>query len=124
MSPNVHFAYMALWIAHPLLQGTLAAIMLWRKLYRTFPYFFAYVVFQLIAFAVTFPLREQRFYAIFFVSYWVSTAISVLLGFLVIREIFLDVFRPYHTLRDLGSVLFKWAGLVMLMVAGVRTICW
>jgi hypothetical protein len=37
----------------------------------------------------------------------------------VIHEVFLDVFRPYHTLRDLGSVLFKWAGLVMLMVAGV-----
>jgi hypothetical protein len=119
MSPNVHLAYTALWVAHPLLQGTLAAIILWRKLYRTFPFFFAYVVFQIIAFAVTFPFRDLRFYAILFVSYWVTTAVSVVLGFLVIREIFLDVFRPYHTLRDLGSVLFKWAGLVMLMVAGV-----
>jgi len=43
----------------------------------------------------------------------------VVLGFKVIHEVFLDVFRPYHTLRDLGSVLFKWAGLVMLMVACV-----
>jgi hypothetical protein len=119
MSPNVHFAFLALWITHPLLQGTVAAIMLRRKLYRTFPYFFAYVVFQIIAFAVTFPFRDDRFYQIFFNFYWFTTAISVVLGFLVIREVFLDVFRPYHTLRDLGSVLFKWAGLVMLMVAGV-----
>jgi hypothetical protein len=110
---------MALWVAHPLLQGTLAAVILWRKLYRTFPFFFAYVVFQIIAFAVTFPFRADRFYQLFFNFYWFTTAISVVLGFLVIREIFLDVFRPYHTLRDLGSVLFKWAGLVMLMVAGV-----
>ena len=39
--------------------------------------------------------------------------------FKVIYEVFLDVFRPYHTLKDLGSVLFMWAGLVMLLVAGV-----
>ena len=119
MSLNLHFANMALWLAHPLLQGTLVAIMLWRKLYRTFPFFFAYIAFQIVSFAVTFPLREDRFYRLFFDFYWLTTAVSVVLGFFVIREIFLDVFRPYHTLRDLGSVLFKWAGLVMLMVAGV-----
>jgi len=40
----------------------------------------------------------------------------------VIHEAFLDVFRPFHTLRDLGTVLFKWAGLVMLLVAGVVSV--
>jgi hypothetical protein len=93
--------------------------MLWRKIHRTFPVFFAYIVFQILVFAITFPLRGVRFYTVFFYVYWATTAISVILGFKVIHEVFLDVFRPYHTLRDLGSVLFKWAGLVMLMVAGV-----
>ena len=51
--------------------------------------------------------------------YWSTTAVSVGLGFKIIHEIFLDIFRPYHTLKDLGSVLFKWAGLVMVLVAGV-----
>jgi hypothetical protein len=37
----------------------------------------------------------------------------------VIHEVFLDVFRPFHTLRDLGTVLFRWAALVMIMAAGV-----
>ena len=32
------------------------------------------------------------------------------------------MFRPFHTLRDLGTVLFKWAGLVMLLVAGVVSV--
>jgi hypothetical protein len=41
------------------------------------------------------------------------------LGFMVIHEIFLDIFRPYHTLKDLGSVLFRWAALVMLLMACV-----
>jgi hypothetical protein len=37
----------------------------------------------------------------------------------VIHEIFLDVFRPYHMLKDLGTVLFKWTGLVMLLVSAI-----
>jgi hypothetical protein len=119
MSPTANFAYNALWFAHPTLQASLVGIMLWRKLHRTFPIFFVYVVFQIVVFAITFPLQSPRFYAIFFYLYWATTAVSVVLGFRVIHEVFLDVFRPYHTLRDLGSVLFKWAGLVMLMVAAV-----
>jgi hypothetical protein len=117
MSPNTQLAFNALWLAHPLFQSMVVAIMLWRKLYRSFPFFFSYVAFQIVAFAITFPLRDQ--YRVFFAAYWAESAVSVILGFFVIREVFLDVFRPYHTLRDLGSVLFKWAGLVMLMVAGV-----
>jgi hypothetical protein len=122
MSPNVHLAYDALWFAHPTLQAALVAVMLWRRLHRTFPIFFTYVVFQIVAFALTFPFRDGRYYEILFYSYWATTAVSVILGFKVIHEVFLDVFRPYHTLRDLGSVLFKWAGLVMLMVAAVMAI--
>src|SRR6266478_8896339 len=119
MSLNANFAYEALWFAHPLLQAAVAGMMLRRKLNRTFPWFFTYVVFQIAVFALTFPLRDARFYPIFYYVYWGTNAVSVILGFRVIHEVFLDVFRPYHTLRDLGSVLFKWAGLVMLMVAGV-----
>jgi hypothetical protein len=119
MTLNAKFAYDALWFAHPLLQAAVAGMMLRRKLHRTFPAFLTYIVFQIAVFALTFPLRDPRFYPIFYYVYWGTNALSVILGFRVIHEVFLDVFRPYHTLRDLGSVLFKWAGLVMLMVAGV-----
>jgi hypothetical protein len=119
MSPNVQLAYYALWFAHPAFQLAVLGLMLWRKLHRTFPVFFSYIAFQIAAFALTFPLQAQgeRFYSAFFKVYWATSVISVVLGFGVIHEVFQDVFRPYHTLRDLGSVLFKWAGLVMLMVA-------
>ena len=53
----------------------------------------------------------------FFYSYWLCSAVSLAVGFKIIHEIFLDVFRPYHTLKDLGSVLFRWGALVMLLVA-------
>jgi hypothetical protein len=98
--------------------------MIRRKLYKSFPFFFAYVVAQILIFATLYPIyrpaaHDLFFNELFFYAYWATTAISVLLGFKVIHEVFVDIFRPYHTLRDLGSVLFKWAGLVMLLVAGV-----
>jgi hypothetical protein len=106
-----------LWIANPALELPLAAAMVWRKLHRKFPAFFAYIIFQLINFAVLFPIHQYGDYVLYFYSYWIGAIITLGLGFKVIHEVFLDVFRPYHTLKDLGTVLFKWAALVMLFVA-------
>jgi len=116
MIPNLQ---LMLWLAQPVLQCGVAAAMFWRKLHRTFPVFFAYTVFQALAFCVLFPLYSWGDYTIYFATYWSCQAVSLILGFKIIHEIFLDVFRPYHALKDLGSVLFKWAALVMLLVAGV-----
>src|SRR6202049_3043929 len=92
-----------------------------RGQHREFKFFFSYVVAQILTFAVICPTFLYSHSAYFYIS-WFSTAISVALGFKVIHEAFLDVFRPFHTLRDLGTVLFKWAGLVMLLVAGVVSV--
>jgi hypothetical protein len=114
-----HEAQLVLWCAHPVLQLGVAGVMVRRKLYRRFPVFFRYVLCQVAIFAALFPVYLSGSYKPFFYGYWISAAISLVLGFLVIQEIFLDVFQPYHTLKDLGAVLFKWAGLVMLLAAGV-----
>ena len=121
MSEKIKILYYALWLAHPVLQTVIAIAMLRRGQHREFKYFFAYVVTQIVTFAVLFPTWRYFNSASFYVS-WITTAISVALGFKVIHEAFLDVFRPFHTLRDLGTVLFKWAGLVMLLVAGVVSV--
>jgi hypothetical protein len=122
MSDQTTILHNALWIAHPLLQAGIAATMLRRRLHLQFKCFFAYVVAQILTFSLIFPSYVSHNYTTYFYLYWTTTAIGVLLGFLVIHEVFLDVFRPFHTLRDLGTVLFKWAGLVMLLVAGVVSI--
>src|SRR5437660_9556348 len=122
MSEKVRILYYALWIAHPLLQTGIAVVMLRRQMHRKFKFFFAYVVTQILTFALIFPAFLRQEYSTYFYLYWFSNAISVVLGFKIIHEIFLDVFRPFHTLRDLGTVLFKWAGLVMLLVAGVVSV--
>jgi hypothetical protein len=121
MTEKTRFVYYFLWVMHPIFQMAIAALMLRRGLYRQFKYFFAYIVSQILTFAVVFPAFFYN-YSTYFYASWCSTAISVALGFQVIHEAFLDVFRPFHTLRDLGTVLFKWAGLVMLLVAGVVSV--
>jgi hypothetical protein len=112
----------ALWIAHPILQLAVAAAMFRHKLHRPFPVFFSYICFQIFAFCLLFPMSSQwvsASYTLYFWTYWACSAVNLVLGFMVIYEIFLDVFRPYYTLKDLGSVLFKWAALVMSLVGFV-----
>src|ERR1051326_4563200 len=122
MSERVKIFYYALWILHPVLQLTIAGFMLRRKLFRQFKFFFGYILTQIVSFCVVFPAYFGHSYSLLFYLYWVCTAVSVACGFLVIHEVFVDVFRSFHTLRDLGTVLFKWAGLVMLLVAGVVSV--
>jgi hypothetical protein len=114
---------LVLWIAHPVLQLAVGIAMFRRKLHRAFPIFFAYIGFQILSFCFLFPLNTwgsyQTVYKTYFYLYWACSAINLVLGFMIIHEVFLDVFRPYHTLKDLGSVMFKWAALVMLLVAFV-----
>lgn len=121
MSEKIRILYYALWIAHPVLQTGIAAIMFHRGLHRKFKFFFGYILVQIITFAAMFPAMWHNYSAAFYV-FWVCDALSVAFGFGVIHEVFVDVFRAFHTLRDLGTVLFKWAGLVMLLVAGVVSV--
>ena len=122
MSEKLNPFFYALWILHPILLLGIAGLMARRGLLRQFKFFFAYVITQLVTFAVLFPAYVWRSYSAAFDLYWVCNAISVTFGFLVIHEIFVDVFKLFHTLRDLGTALFKWAGLVMLLVAGVVSV--
>jgi len=121
MSEKIRFFYYALWIAHPVLELGIAATMIRRGLLQKFKFFFGYILVQLVSFAVVFPANWHGYSALFYL-YWFCDALSVGFGFAVIHEVFVDVFRAFHTLRDLGTVLFKWAGLVMLLVAGVVSV--
>jgi hypothetical protein len=122
MSEKITILCYTLWIAHPILQTGIAVAMFRRGQHLQFKFFFAYIVAQILTFPIVFPAYLYSRTVLFFYVSWIATAISVALGFKVIHEAFLDVFRPFHTLRDLGTVLFKWAGLVMLLVAGVVSV--
>jgi hypothetical protein len=119
MNLHSHTVALCLWCAQPVLQSVVAAILWRRNLHKKFPVFFVFLVAQAVNFAVTFPLWVRGDYRSYFWLFWLGEAVNAVLGFKVIHEIFIDVFRPYHTLKDLGTLLFKWAGVVMLLVSVV-----
>ncbi len=119
MNLHSHSVFLYLWCAQPILQSVVAVILWRRKLHKQFPVFFLFLLVQVANFAVIFPLWRTGNYRLYFVPFWLGEAVNAVLGFKVIHEIFLDVFRPYHTLKDLGTLLFKWAGVVMLLVSVV-----
>jgi hypothetical protein len=119
MSSPSQTAYQILWCAHPVLQSILALAMWRRGLHKQFRVFFSYILLQIVIFGVTFPLWRSGNYEWFFWTYWAGAAVNAIVSFKIIHEIFLDVFRPYHSLKDLGTIIFRWAGTVMLMVAAV-----
>jgi hypothetical protein len=119
MTWHSHTVALYLWCAQPILQSVVAVILWHRKMHKQFPVFFLFLLVQVANFAVIFPLWLVGDYKMYFVFFWLGEAANAVLGFKVIHEIFLDVFRPYHTLKDLGTLLFKWAGVVMLLVSVV-----
>lgn len=115
MGTIISHAYYPLWIAHPVMQVGLAIAIWRRKLLRTYPIFFAYVLTELVVFGALFATWNH--YDYYFYLYWIGTGISAVFGFKVIDEIFADVLRPFHALRDFSSMLFRWAGLVVMLIA-------
>lgn len=110
----------SLWVLYPALQVCLATVMVRRGLHRRYPMFFAYTVYQVTVFALRFVLyHAPNSYKLYFLAYWSTSALGVVLGFLVIHEVFQHVFRPYDALREMGEVLFRWAALVLILVAVV-----
>ena len=108
-----------LWFATPVLMTAIGVFMYRRRLHREFPFFFNYVFFVVLSFAVEFPLRN---WPNFFYVYWTTSALSIIVSFAVLQEIFKDAFRPYEALRDLSVILFRWCALVILLVAGMWAI--
>ena len=112
-SPNILFA---LWVTQPIIQAAIATVLYHRKLHKEFPAFFAYVVAQIPIFGIEF-LVHLYWASHYFNVYWSLAALNLVLSFRIIHEIFLDVFKPYHALRDLGTALFKWAAIIMVLIS-------
>ncbi len=112
---HLHLTDYVLWIATPLVQMGVLIAMVRRGLHRDYPYFFNYTVLQVVSVPVLYIIYT-RSYPVFFYAYYVNIALSVLISFAVLQEIFKDAFRPYEALRDLSVILFRWSALVVLLV--------
>jgi len=92
------------------IQGVfLLIVMNRRKLRAEFPLFFNYIALIILATAV-FQVCSQWFWGQYFYAYWTFTAVSMILGFGVLHEVFRNILKPYSALTDFGNMMFKWAG--------------
>ena len=111
MQASMHLVE-ALWSFHPVMEIVLAVIMYRRKLHRQFPIFFAYIVFQIVLFAIIFPIyRSQYSSDYYWFAYWLSASICWVFGLKIIHEVFLGVLRPFPALKSAGGVIFRWAAI-------------
>jgi len=112
-----------LWGTAEILLVMACAAILRRRLVYQFPVFFVYAAFNVLRTAVLFTihllqLQHRMGYADYFYAYWMTDAVSVVLGFAVIYyEIYCGVFQRYDALQRLGGILFACAGIALLVLA-------
>jgi len=109
------------WVAAAMGLIYLAGLMLRRRLHREFPVFFALVVAECLDSALGLICRSISYKA-YYIQYWVMAAVISVLGFAVLREVFLHIFRPYDALRNFGKMLFRWSAAILLLVATVMAL--
>src|SRR5271157_1561365 len=110
-----------LWIVGPLMQCCVVVAMYRRGLHREYPYFFNYTVLQVVSEPILFVIHRHS-YSMYYWGYYLSVALSALVSFAVLQEIFHDAFRPYEALRDLSVILFRWSALLVLLIGVMWTV--
>ena len=110
---------LVLWVVQTIIMVVTAGVLYKRKLHKEFPAFFTFLVAQGVIFCVQMPVYSTPPTRLYFAVYWSAAAVNLVLAFKIIHEIFLDVFKPYHALRDLGTALFRWAAIVTVLLSAV-----
>lgn len=104
------------------LQFVCAILLYKRRLHREYYFFWCYSLFGAVSGAVgetlSFSVHIFRSPAYFYL-YWVETALSNIFAFAVFYELFCASFKPFAGLRDMAKVVFRWAAVALLLVAGV-----
>lgn len=108
-----------LWITPRLFQVAILGAMIRRHLYREFPFFFAYTLWEAVLGLTLFALDHlpsitgEQYWQV----HWFGLVVSTALRFGLIWEIFSHVFRPYPALWEFGKLVSGWAGALLLIVA-------
>ncbi len=101
------------WIASPVVMAGVLAAMYKRGLHRAYPYFFAYVVLQVINNPLLFWF-STRSYAVYFYTYYVNVFACIAISLVVFCSIFDNAFAGYEHLRGSAIAMFQWTVLLVL----------
>lgn len=109
-----------LWVGVALLVAV-AALMVWRRLYREFPFLFLYFIVEIAASVVRggFLIHVSVLSTQYFYAYWLTEAVTVLAAFAVLYEIFLiRMFPSFHT-TPIARYLLPSLVLLAIVLAGL-----
>jgi len=109
-----------LWVApYVLLTGVVWGL-LHRKLYREFPVFLVYAVFQVAQFVVLFAMARSSWTTpkAYFTTYALVQAASTALRFGIIHEILAQAFRTYSVFDSYARPAIRWV-IVGLLLTGL-----
>lgn len=107
---------MTLWITPIVVQSVIVIVMVWRRLARVFPVFFAYTALVPAREVLLLFMRNHR--EPYFRAYWFGEAIVVAISLGVIYEVIWHFVRPYFFLRRLALRLF-WIVAVAAVALGL-----
>lgn len=107
-----------LWLTPAILQFSIAVTMLYRRLSREYPAFWASLVLDVVRTAVLFSIgNDNAHYAVYFRVFWESQVVACLVGFLVIVEIFRNTFSRRLGLEEKGTALLQISIVLLIFVA-------
>lgn len=106
---------LTLWLSPTIVESVIVMAMLYRKLWRSLPIFFSYLIFTISRTCFLFLERSSQIE--YFYAYWVTEAVGCLAVLFVIKELFDNAFQQHLGLRQLGNVLFRWSIAVLLVLA-------
>ncbi len=104
------------WIGCITLQVLLALVLVAKKTWRQYPFFSAYAFFALFQAAIAYALFEHRM--LYFYAFCICEAIGIVLGLMVVREIFAVLFTPHPALRKLATMIFRVTVVALVVLAG------
>jgi putative Mn2+ efflux pump MntP len=97
------------------LQGVLAVALVGKKAWKPYPLF---TVYSLLNFGFTVALYVLHTPpAIYFYSFWIGEAITIVLGFGVIYELFQNLFSNHRAVLKQARLVLRWTCVALLCVA-------
>jgi hypothetical protein len=106
-------------VAPLVLEFALVARMWNLRIQRQYPLFFCFLLFDIVRAAVMFPLWRmgRAAYELYFYTYWTAEAVSVLLGFAVLWQIYQEALRNYERLQHLAGAVFRGTLIALLLLS-------
>ena len=101
------------------LQVCLLILLLMRRSYREFPFFFSYMGVAVLNAILTMLIRDNSL--LYFRIYWTYEFFYIVLAFLVLQEAVRSVFRNFYDLHWF-KLSFPIIGVLMIVVSAVREI--